>query len=49
MEIDNRIMGKITKEQTATRKLDEAKKDRINAVRKEEDLAIKDAFVRICS
>lgn len=45
IEIDTRIMGRITKEQSTTRKQEEAKKDRISATRKEEDIALKDAFV----
>lgn len=46
IEIDTRIMGKITREQITVRKQDEAKRDRVMANRKEEDLAIKDGIVR---
>ncbi|KAG8894139.1 hypothetical protein FRB99_001487 [Tulasnella sp. 403] len=46
LEIDSRIMGKITRDQTLVRKQDEAKRDRITANRKEEDLAIKDGIMR---
>lgn len=38
-------MGKITRDQTLVRQQDEAKRDRINANRKEEDLAIKNGIV----
>jgi len=39
IEIDTRIMGKITREQITVRRQDEAKRDRLMANRKEEDLA----------
>ncbi|KAG8995048.1 hypothetical protein FRB93_001238 [Tulasnella sp. JGI-2019a] len=47
IEIDTRIMGKITREQITVRKQDEAKRDRTMANRKEEDLAIKDSILRL--
>jgi len=47
IEIDTRIMGKITREQTTVRKQDEAKRARFTANRKEEDLAIKDGILRL--
>ncbi|KAG8860094.1 hypothetical protein FRB96_004117 [Tulasnella sp. 330] len=47
IEIDTRIMGKITREQITVRKQDEAKRDRVMANRKEEDLAIKDGILRL--
>jgi len=46
MEIDTRIMGKITREQMTVRRQDEVKRDRLMANRKEEDLAIKEGILR---
>ncbi|KAG8926238.1 hypothetical protein FRC02_009048 [Tulasnella sp. 418] len=46
-EIDSRILSKITQDQKEVRRVEEAKKDRSTATRKEEDLAIKDGIVRL--
>ena len=42
-------MGKITRDQTIVRKNEEAKRDKITANRKEEDLAIKETVVGVIS
>ena len=44
--IDARLQAKLAKEQNLIRKQDEAKKDRLAATRKEEDLSVKDGIVR---
>jgi hypothetical protein len=43
--IDARLQAKLAKEQSLIRKQDEAKKDRLAATRKEEDLSVKDGIV----
>lgn len=47
IEIDTRIMGKITRDQTVVRKQEEARRDRSTANRREDDLIIKDSVVSL--
>ncbi|KAF9513102.1 hypothetical protein BS47DRAFT_1276727, partial [Hydnum rufescens UP504] len=44
--IDARLQAKLAKEQSLIRKQDEAKKDRLAAIRKEEDLSVKDGILK---
>jgi hypothetical protein len=44
--IEQRLQTKLRKETDSVRRAEEAKKDKVSAIRKEEDLQLKDTVVR---